>query len=133
MPHDTSDRPLHRGLLPRLRQPPSHPLRRPGPRPARHHGDWGEHRENSGPRMSSPTLDLSPVLVDDRSRPAASTRTLDAELLERATRHDYQQWLSTALAAGGCVRPIRLRGTLRNIDAATGEILHDLDTGDLPD
>ena len=38
-----------------------------------------------------------------------------------------------ALAAGGCVRPIRLRGTVRDIDAATGEILHDLDTEDTPD
>ena len=29
---------------------------------------------------------------------------------------------ATALAAGGCVRPIRLRGTIRDIDAATGEV-----------
>ena len=83
--------------------------------------------------MSSPALALAPVLVDDRPGPGASTRTLDAELLDRATRDDYQQWLGTALAAGGCVRPIRLRGTVRDIDAATGEILHDLDTEDLPD
>ncbi len=83
--------------------------------------------------MSSPALALAPVLVDDRPRPGASTRTLDAELLDRATRDDYQQWLSTALAAGGCVRPIRLRGTVRDIDAATGEVIRGLDTEDLPD
>jgi hypothetical protein len=83
--------------------------------------------------MSSLTMDLSPVLVDDRPRPGAGTRSLDAELLERAIRDDYQQWLSTTLAAGGCVRPIRLRGTVRDIDTATGEILHDLDTENLPD
>jgi len=83
--------------------------------------------------MSSPTMDLSPVLVDHRPRPGAGTRSLDAELLERAIRDDYQQWLSTTLAAGGCVRPIRLRGTVRDIDTATGEILHDLDTENLPD
>ena len=64
---------------------------------------------------------------------ARATQTLDAELLERASRDDYQRWLGTALAAGGCVRPIRLRGTVRDIDATTGEILHDLDTEDLPD
>ena len=76
---------------------------------------------------------LPPVLIDDRPRAGASTRTLDAELLDRAARDDYQQWLSTALAAGGCVRPIRLRGTVRDIDATTGEILRDLDTAKLPD
>jgi hypothetical protein len=83
--------------------------------------------------MSSPALALIPVLVDDRTGAGASTRTLDAELLERATRDDYQHWLSTALAADGCVRPIRLHGTARDIDATTGEILHDLDTEELPD
>ena len=83
--------------------------------------------------MSSPALAQAPVLVDDRPRPGASTRTLDAELLERATRDDYRHWLSTALAAGGCVRPIRLRGTVRDIDAATGEAIRGLDTEDLPD
>jgi hypothetical protein len=78
-------------------------------------------------------LDLPPVLVDGRPRPGTGTRTLDAELLGRATRDDYQQWLSTALAAGGCVRPVRLRGTLRHIDTATGEVLDNLDTSNLPD
>jgi hypothetical protein len=72
-----------------------------------------------------------PVLVDDR--PGAGTGPLDVELLDRAARDDYQQWLSTALAAGGCVRPIRLRGTIRDIDAATGEVTRGLDTEDLPD
>jgi hypothetical protein len=73
------------------------------------------------------------VLIDPSTGAGASARTLDAELLERATRDDYQQWLSTALAAGGCVRPVRLRGTVRDIDATTGEILRDLNTDDLPD
>jgi hypothetical protein len=81
--------------------------------------------------MSLPALASTPVLVDHH--PGQATRTLDAELLERASRDDYQQWLSTALAAGGCVRPIRLSGTVRDIDPATGEILRDLNTGDLPD
>src|SRR5215469_5541506 len=76
---------------------------------------------------------LGPVLVDDGSRPGGGTRTLDAELFNRAARDDYQQWLGTALAAGGCVRPIRLRGTIRDIDPATGEIVHALDTADTPD
>jgi hypothetical protein len=83
--------------------------------------------------MTSPALAQVPVLVDDRPGPSAATRTLGTELLDRATRDDYREWLSTALAADGCVRPIRLRGTARDIDSATGEILHDLDTDDLPD
>src|SRR5690348_13663383 len=86
-----------------------------------------------GPRMTSPALAQVPVLVDNRPGPSAVTRTLDAELLDRATRDDYQQWLSTALAAGGCARPIRLRGTARDIDPATGEVVRGLDTEDLPD
>jgi hypothetical protein len=83
--------------------------------------------------MSTPALAQAPVLVDGPPRPGAATRTLDAELLDRAARDDYQQWLSTALAADGCIRPIRLRGTARDIDTATGEVIHELDTEDLPD
>jgi hypothetical protein len=83
--------------------------------------------------VTDPPLTLGPVLVNDGSRPGGGTRTLDAELLERAARDDYPQWLGTALAAGGCVRPIRLRGTIRDIDPATGEVVHALDTADTPD
>jgi hypothetical protein len=83
--------------------------------------------------VSTPALALGPMLIDDRPRPGAGTRTLDGELLERAVRDDYQQWLSTALAAGGCVRPIRLRGILRDIDTATGEVTRSLNTENLPD
>src|SRR5215472_3531491 len=83
--------------------------------------------------MSTPVPAFAPVLIDDRPHSGAGTRALDGELLNRATRDDYQEWLGTALAAGGCVRPIRLRGTVRDIDAATGEVLHQLDTENLPD
>ena len=82
--------------------------------------------------MSTPALALAPVLIDGPGT-VASTRTLEAELLERAARDDYKQWLTGALAAGGCVRPIRLRGTIRDIDSATGEILAAVDTDDRPD
>ena len=39
--------------------------------------------------MSAPALALAPVLIDHRTGAGASTRTLDAELLDRATREDY--------------------------------------------
>lgn len=81
---------------------------------------------------SSP-LALASVLVDDGTRAAGSSRSLNIELLQRATRDDYDRWLITAQAAGGCVRLVRLRGTIRDIDAVTGEVLDGLDTEDLPD
>jgi Replication initiator protein, pSAM2 len=83
--------------------------------------------------MSAPALALTPVQTDIWTGAGAGARTLDAELLDRASRDDYHQWLSVALAAGGCVRPIRLRGTVRDVDSATGEVLHRLDTEHLPD
>jgi hypothetical protein len=73
--------------------------------------------------MSFPALATAPALID-----GTGAGTLDAELLERAARDDFHGWLSGVKAAGGCVRPIRLRGTIRNVDADTGEVLSALDT-----
>ena len=42
-------------------------------------------------------------------------------------------WLAGTAAAGGCTRPIRLRGTINDINPATGEIVRTLDTDTLPD
>ena len=83
--------------------------------------------------MSGPALALIPVPAGPGTGTGASSRTLHAELLDRAARDDYRQWLTGALAAGGCARPIRLRGVIRDIDAATGEIVAALDTRDSPD
>lgn len=81
----------------------------------------------------SPALALAAVLVDDRLGTGQSSENSNAELLQRASRDDYNRWLTTALAARGCVRPIRLRGTVREVDTVTGEVFHGLDTDDLPD
>ncbi len=81
--------------------------------------------------MTVPSLALAPVLIDTGA--GASTRTLNTELLERAASPDYYPWLAIATAANGCVRPIRLRGTIRDLDPATGEVLRTLDTAALPD
>ena len=83
--------------------------------------------------MSVPALALAPVLIDPRTGTGANTESLDAQLLERATRPDYDQWLAGASSARGCVRPIRLRGTIRDINPVTGEVLRTLDTDTLPD
>jgi hypothetical protein len=83
--------------------------------------------------MSDPALALIPVLDVTGTGTGASARTLETELLDRAARDDYDQWLSGALAAGGCIRPIRLHGLIRDIDPDTGEILSVQDTEDSPD
>jgi len=88
---------------------------------------------NGRSSMTSSALALAHVLVDDGIGAAGNSRALNTELLQRVTRDDYDRWLNTALAAGGCVRPVRLRGTVRDVDTTTGEILHGLDTEDLPD
>jgi hypothetical protein len=82
--------------------------------------------------VSTPALALAPALIDTAGT-GANAATLDDQLLKRAARDDYPQWLSGTQAAGGCVRPIRLRGTIRDIDTTTGELLSVLDTDDRPD
>jgi hypothetical protein len=83
--------------------------------------------------MSDPGLASIPILTGSDTGTGASARTLHDELLDRATREDYHRWLDGSLAASGCVRPIRLRGTIRDIDPATGEVVHDLNTEDTAD
>ena len=83
--------------------------------------------------MSDPALASIPILTGTDTETGASARTLHDELLDRATREDYHRWLDGSLAAGGCVRPIRLRGTIRDINPATGEVVHDLNTEDTAD
>jgi hypothetical protein len=81
--------------------------------------------------MTVPALALTPVLVDGAHR--ASAPTLDQQLLDRASKPDYHQWLAGAAAAGGCRRPIRLRGTIRDVDPVTGDVLRTVNTVELPD
>ena len=83
--------------------------------------------------MSVPALALAPVLIDPSTGTGANVRTLNDELLDRAARDDYHAWLAGTAAAGGCVRPVRLRGTIRDIHPATGEVVRTLDTATLPD
>jgi hypothetical protein len=83
--------------------------------------------------VSVPVLAFAPPFADSSGPDASTIRSLNAELLERASRDDYHEWLNGTLAAAGCVRPIRLRGTIRDLDVDTGEIIHSLDTSDTPD
>ena len=83
--------------------------------------------------MSASAMSPAPFLIDGRAMDMVNSGGLYGELLERASRDDDAQWLSVAVGAGGCVRPIRLRGTIRDLDPASGEIVHSLDTEDPPD
>lgn len=82
--------------------------------------------------MTVPAIALAPVLITDTGARVAPG-TLDAQLLARASRDDYQQWLSAVAPAGGCVRPIRLSGGMHHVEASTGEILSTTDSNSLPD
>ncbi len=52
-----------------------------------------------------------------------------------AARHyaGYHAWLDHIWPAAACTRPIRLRGDIRHIDAATGELLRTIPTIGMPD
>ena len=51
-----------------------------------------------------------------------------------AVRDDaYDAWQNHAWPAAACSHPIRLHGSIRSLDAATGEILTSISTDDLPD
>jgi hypothetical protein len=56
-----------------------------------------------------------------------ATTSLHGELLNRAARDDYQQWLTSVAPAARWVRLILLGGRMHEVDAATGEILSTLD------
>src|SRR6266568_6271044 len=45
----------------------------------------------------------------------------------------YAAWLDHVWPAAGCTRPIRLRGEIKHIDAATGELLRTIPTIGMPD
>jgi hypothetical protein len=81
--------------------------------------------------MSVPALALAPVLIDMGT--GASPRPLNTQLLDRTTRPDYHAWLAQTAATNGCTRPVRLHGTIRDLDPRTGEVLRTLDTATLPD
>jgi hypothetical protein len=52
-----------------------------------------------------------------------------------AARHHagYDAWLDHIWHAAACTRPIRLRGDVRHIDPATGELRYTIPTAGMPD
>ncbi|MFB6395122.1 replication initiator [Polymorphospora lycopeni] len=59
---------------------------------------------------------------------------MQAQALHRAvTTPDYFGWLEHVKAAAGCVRPVRLVGTVDRVEAGTGRLLDQRRTDELPD
>ena len=63
----------------------------------------------------------------------ARSTDLRLQAVARAARPDYPAWLGHVKAAAACTRPVRLAGTMATVDAATGRILTERHTTDLPD
>jgi hypothetical protein len=58
---------------------------------------------------------------------------LRSQAVARAARPDFDAWLSHVKSASACTRPVRLAGTIATIEAATGRILAERATADMPD
>src|SRR5262249_28418343 len=108
------DRGLRRCLSTAPRPGLKHPAPRGPPRSSRpnpfHHvrrrPDMLANAEltaNGHPGMTSASLALAAVLMDESTGAGGNNESLGIELLQRATRDDYDRWLNAALAAGGCV------------------------------
>ncbi len=71
-----------------------------------------------------------PVTVPDWWRRSTD---LSKQAIARAARPDYPAWLSHVKSASACTRPVRLAGTIATIEAATGRVLAERNTADMPD
>ena len=58
---------------------------------------------------------------------------LRLQAIARAARPDYEAWLAHVKTASACTRPVRLAGTIATIETATGRLLTERSTADMPD
>ncbi|MGL5825354.1 MAG: replication initiator, partial [Nocardioides sp.] len=72
-------------------------------------------------------------LVDADRRDAERPHDAVGQAIQRASRGDYDQWLTHISSAAGCTRPIRLRGHAEVHSTATGRSLGTRPTSDMPD
>jgi hypothetical protein len=69
--------------------------------------------------------------IEPTGSATANPLTAHAAMVERASHADYSHWLTGAVSAGGCVRPVRLRPSLLRVHPSTGELVPAV--GELPD
>ena len=91
------------------------------------------------------TITTSPMLAlvpGPRQGPGAGANTgprtgplWDVAESTFAARHHagYDAWLDHVWHAAACTRPVRLRGAVRHIDPATGDLLYTIPTLGMPD
>ena len=65
--------------------------------------------------------------------PYIRTELADERVFAGSHYAGYHAWLDHIWPAAGCTRPIRLRGDIKHIDAATGELLRTVPTIGMPD
>lgn len=78
---------------------------------------------------STDTATVHPIIRPD----TAARSSVRATAIARAAKPGYTRWLDHTASAGGCVRPIRLTGTLHTINPATGEVVNSRSTTEMPD
>jgi len=67
------------------------------------------------------------------SRPGAASSAAAHALYRAATQPDYPAWIEHIRPAAGCTRPILLAGRVAYVDPATGQVLDEKATADMPD
>jgi hypothetical protein len=65
--------------------------------------------------------------------PETITPGFAADIIARAETTGWEPWLAHVAGTGGCAAPVRLRGDLHTVDAATGHILTTRSTASMPD
>lgn len=87
--------------------------------------------------MTVSTLTVVPEASASGTAPCAEPTTMPLGLArqaaERMSRPDFPRWLDHIRSAAGCVRPIRLSGSLLTVEADTGRVLTRIHTDSLPD
>ncbi|MEV1290033.1 replication initiator [Micromonospora sp. NPDC049679] len=75
----------------------------------------------------------TPLALIDVHRPGIAAGRNTQAMHRAATTPDFFGWLEHTRAAGGCTRPIRLTGALAAVESATGRVLREQHTDELPD
>jgi hypothetical protein len=86
---------------------------------------------NTGPRVSKPrrkhpTSCRCPICI-------VRCQFTDERVFAELHSAGYEAWLDHIWPAAACTRPVRLRGDIRHIDPATGELLRTVPTIGMPD
>jgi hypothetical protein len=92
----------------------------------------GAHAPGAGACADTTTHTHAP-LVHPVGLPFGPAEPTAAAAFARVTRPGYEDWLDHVTSAGGCTRPIRLRGISHVVDTTTGEVRSSRSTADMPD